>query len=245
MKPILAVIGAVGLYGGSIIAALAETDKNACYGETLDVILQVYEPTDDEDGEVQFALPNPASWNAERRAREGGGWLRDLECLEEPILITEVYGSAMRGKFQAAIGWKPGDLEKVGMLALTGGYYGELVEAGEKRNRDRFEGQWQDIPFGFSRLDTDARPLVEEYFGRKFTGGLIRFPDNYQSPLGLPLETSCSGFGSCQIRYRAYSGMLLHYRFGSSLDYEKRWIPQDQAVRKLIESWMVNPTPNH
>ncbi|MDE9449203.1 hypothetical protein J3R80_01810 [Aliiroseovarius sp. Z3] len=243
MKPILAMIGAVGLYGGSIIAALAETDKNACYGETLDVVLQVYEPTDDNDGEVQFALPNPASWNAQ--LRENGIWLRDLRCQEEPMEIGEVYGSGMRGKFQGAIGFKPGDLEMVRSLELDGGISREAMEEGTFRTLERFKDRMAGIPFGFKRLESKTGQLFEEYDDRTFASGLIQYPEHYTSPVGNPILARCSGFGYCKISYMFSDRLLVDYEFRSSVDYEKRWIAQDQAVRKLIESWMVEPAPNN
>ena len=109
MKSVFVMACAVVLCSGSAVTALSGTDKNACYGETLDVVLQVHDPTDENDGEVQFALPNPASWNA--LLGKNGRWLRDQKCQDEPMEIDEVYGSGMRSKFQAALGFESGDLE--------------------------------------------------------------------------------------------------------------------------------------
>lgn len=210
-----------------------------CYGETLEVQIQMYAADKKNNGQVVLSLPNPASWTM--IGRVGVGSLHDAGCLDEPVLVSTVYGSGMLSKFQRALAPAPPELAQIVSLSIYGGL--KIYTPEEMRlNGSNRAREWFDIPHGFRRYDSIGNELFMEFGGRKFASGLISFPDSHLTPAGLPVMSRCDSFGYCQIDYRRHERLGIKYKYCSSIYYDRLWIPQDQALRDLINSW-VNDLP--
>lgn len=226
------------LVGISLLANIAVAQGvSECYGETLEVQIQIYAPDQPNEGQVILSLPNPDLWSM--IGRDGAGSLHDAGCLEEPVLVSRVYGSGMQSKFQRAMNNPPRALSQIVSLDLGGGLRQSVSEGLYVRNVHKSRA-WLDIPHGFRRFDSLDDQLFMEYGGRKFASGLFYFPETYPTPMGPPVTARCSIFGYCQVDYRLHERLGIHYKFRSSRDYGRLWIPQDQALRDLINSWVTD-----
>jgi len=220
-------------------AAAHASEVDACYGETLEIQIHMFAPDQPNGGEVIMSLPNPASWTL--IGRDGRGSLHDAGCQEEPVPVNQAYSSGMLNKFSAALDKidAPSALRDVVSLSING--------RGKERPASNFyseyfnEEDWLAIPYGFRRLNSKGDELVMSWHGRSFTVGTILFPDHYQAPFDQPMVAACRRFGFCQVNYILHDRMRLKYKFRSTLEYDENWIPQDQALRALINSWVVPP----
>ncbi|WP_371224471.1 hypothetical protein [Roseovarius sp. 2305UL8-3] len=220
--------------------AVRASEIDACYGETLEIQIHMFAPDQPNGGEVIMSLPNPASWTL--IARDGRGSLHDAGCQEEPVPVSQAYSSGMQHKFAVALkkAGAPRALEGGVALTLIGGLR-QSVSEGLYKGNYLPDSEWLPVANGFRRLNSKGDRLIMSYHGRRFAAGTFYFPDHYLAPQGHPISARCSWFGFCQVDYRLHERLGVRYKFRSSVDYDTRWIPQDQALRALINSWVVSP----
>ena len=220
-----------GLFSG---AANAETDLAECYGERLEISMIARTPQGQDDGKIVFSLPKPGAWQV---TLKGGGEyysMSEAPCLEEPVFVSWVRG----GLYDDRVGWKvfpqpTGDPRKVRRTRdfwLSGGLD---VERMERREQDRVSAILENgvkVEGGFIRRIPDSPQT-------KTNGGFL-FPDDYRSPLGLLIPISCP-WKECNIDYRFTEQIQISYRFWNTEEYNPDWIILDQAVREILNDWIV------
>ncbi len=154
------------------------------------------------------------------------------------------YSSGMQNNFALALNQigAPAALQNVISISLNGGMRESASEGLYKGNYlpDR---KWYPVANGFRRLNSKGDELFMSNHGRRFAAGTFYFPDPYPAPQGHPVRARCSSFGFCQVDYRLHERLGLRYKFRSTMEYDTKWVPQDQALRTLINSWVVTPNP--
>ena len=209
-----------------------------CYGDTLEVELSLHTGTPAGLDTIILSLPNPDLWGG-NPIDSDVPW-KQTDCLSEPVRMSSVYSSGMQNKFQRALELPPAALDKVFAIRIGSKPVGARTSTERRYENNKNETEWLEIPYGFSKLVNGDDEFINTRLGRTFVYGFFTFPEQYKTPLGLPVRTLCLSFGSCKIDYSLNERMTVQYDFWSSLDYQNKWIQQDQAVRDFIDSLIIS-----
>lgn len=215
--------------------AAAETDVEACYGDTVDVEFQLIAKKGAAPQPYILTLPAPRTWFI------GQHRLKDVPCQPEPIKTSRVTGGFIEPRLEQADG-----SEISGSPATSAIRYLRIFQADPAYFPSAFQlqrlEQFKDIgverDFGFRQLLPNN---IQD--GLEKARGAFLFPPEYTTPLGEPIIVSCPT-SICSTRYRIEYNIMVSYRFFSAGKYGPQWIDMDKALRNGIKSRVHLPAAN-
>jgi len=200
-----------------------------CYGERLDVVFPAYTSVDlGPIPETRLSLPSPNAWLI---ATRGNVILQDLPCQPEPVAISRATVMGIHPRL-GHVAIPAGDIEgaRVQMIRLSHPSPVKL-RASAEWHAENVLGETEDAGGGFRRragTNTDA------------IGGSWFFPEDYLSPFGNRIKMGCAV--TCSVSYGLHSECILGVSYRLLVEDTSRqpdWIGIDQAIRKLVISWMA------
>lgn len=222
----------------------ADTDLDACYGETLEVSIVAGA----EHERTNFALPNPRSWLVTPRG--ASDVLQRLPCLPEPIETHKFTGTFVEPRLGQAT-----DLfaapEGVQMWQLRVFGISDFSESQATLHLNRVlatETAAVEHSGVLYQPAVKINGFLYQRWGNKppYEGSWV-FPEDYRSAVGDRLAGWCGALCTVDTRIKPYLAVRYDVRMprayegnpSGTFDKIPPWIEVDQMVRNVVQSWIV------
>ena len=217
--------------------AQSYTKLSECYGETLDVYFEKYDPdgTGAEPERLYLSLPFPDAWYVNVRGPHE--LLSNAPCgtFAEPVHTTGLWAGFMDGRLGHAAPDALGGAATARVRSLRLNAY--LDRESIKNHLQLFQ----------KMVLEEGRPVLHGFwqrpaFGRYEsvpTSGFLMLPDTHVAYDGSRIVASCAAGQVCNIEYMLTEDLLLSYEFWAGDNYYPDWLDSDGAMREVVKGWII------